>query len=200
MLDQLVAFCGERIALDDVLGHFRVHRAGNRRAASPAMSSDAQTAETLAVLDEQSEGGKDLLRLLSELIAHLRNLLVFQVNPDERAVRRIGGAGRGFQGSSAAAFDGTSAGTHRRIRRRRKPHEVGSEQEASFRDRAHQGDPESRPDHAHGSHRRARRSSARRNPPPLARRRICNPNRAWKQPAPHLRKSPNPHAAWIGQV
>ena len=39
------------------------------------------TSAALAVLDSQSEAGKDLMRLLAELIAHLRNLLVLQVNP-----------------------------------------------------------------------------------------------------------------------
>lgn len=81
MLDQLVAFCGETIRLDDVLGIFgftALETVG--RLAGHIVSQ--QTAEALAVLDSQSEDGKDLSRLLSELIAHLRDLLVFQVNPD----------------------------------------------------------------------------------------------------------------------
>ncbi len=80
MLDQLVAFCGETIGLDDVLGIFGFTAPETvARLAGHVVSQ--QTAEALAVLDAQSEGGKDLLRLLSELIAHLRDLLVFQVNP-----------------------------------------------------------------------------------------------------------------------
>ncbi len=87
MLDQLVAFCGETIGLDDVLGIFGF-------TAPETVSNLAghivsrQTGEALAVLDAQSEGGKDLLRLLSELIAHLRDLLVFQVNPEGAVAER----------------------------------------------------------------------------------------------------------------
>ena len=80
MLDQLVAFCGERIALDDVLSVFGF-TAPETVARMAGHLLERQTPETLAVLDEQTEGGKDLLRLLSELIGHLRNLLVYQVNP-----------------------------------------------------------------------------------------------------------------------
>ena len=80
MLDQLVAFCGGGIALDDVLGIF-----GFTAPETVASLADAVLAGSapgaLAVLDAQSEGGKDLVRLMGELIGHLRNLLVFQVNP-----------------------------------------------------------------------------------------------------------------------
>ena len=81
MLDQLVAFCGETIGLEDVLGIFGF-TAPETVANLAGHIVSRRTSEALAVLDAQSEGGKDLLRLLSELIAHLRDLLVFQVNPD----------------------------------------------------------------------------------------------------------------------
>ena len=81
MLDQLVAFCGGRIALDDVLGIFGFTAPETVSQMAGALL-DKDTPGALAVLDAQSEAGKDLLRLLGELIAHLRNLLVFQVNPD----------------------------------------------------------------------------------------------------------------------
>ena len=80
MLDQLVAFCGDAIGLDDVLGIFGFTAPETvSRLAGGLLNRD--TPATLAVLDEQSEAGKDLMRLMGELIAHLRNLLVFQVNP-----------------------------------------------------------------------------------------------------------------------
>ena len=80
MLDQLVAFCGDAIQLDDVLGIFGFTAPETvSRLASGLLNRD--TPATLTVLDEQSEAGKDLMRLMGELIAHLRNLLVFQVNP-----------------------------------------------------------------------------------------------------------------------
>ena len=81
MLDQLVAFCGETIRLDDVLGIFGF-TAPETVAGMAGHILHQRTADALGVLDAQSEGGKDLLRLLSELIAHFRDLLVFQVKPD----------------------------------------------------------------------------------------------------------------------
>ena len=100
MLDQLVAFCGERIALDDVLGIFGF-TAPETVARMAGHLLERQTSETLAVLDEQSEGGKDLLRLLSELIAHLRNLLVFQVNPASTRTETPGGLASVFEAQAA---------------------------------------------------------------------------------------------------
>ena len=81
MLDQLVAFCGGRIGQEDVLGIFGFTAPETVSQMAGALL-DKDTPAALAVLDAQSEAGKDLLRLLGELIAHLRNLLVFQVNPD----------------------------------------------------------------------------------------------------------------------
>ena len=99
MLDQLVAFCGNTIALDDVLGIFGFTAPETvARLASSLLNRD--TPGTMAVLDEQSEGGKDLMRLTSELITHLRNLLVFQVNPAS-AQAEIGGSADTFQTQSA---------------------------------------------------------------------------------------------------
>ena len=99
MLDQLVAFCGDAIALDDVLGIFGFTAPETvARLASSLLGRN--TSDTLAVLDEQSEAGKDLMRLMGELIAHLRNLLVFQVNPAS-AQAEIGGGADTFQTQSS---------------------------------------------------------------------------------------------------
>ena len=81
MLDQLVAFCGETIAEADVLNVFgftseqtvvdltgHVLRSG--------------TAGALELLYQQCESGKDMMRLMSDLIAYLRDLLVFKAKPD----------------------------------------------------------------------------------------------------------------------
>ena len=96
MLDQLVAFCGAAIQLDDVLGIFGFTAPETvSRLAGGLLNRD--TPATLAVLDEQSEAGKDLMRLMGELIAHLRNLLVFQVNP---ASAQAEGMTDVFQGQS----------------------------------------------------------------------------------------------------
>ena len=99
MLDQLVAFCGEKIALEDVLGIFGF-TAPETVARMAGHLLERQTPETLAVLDEQAEGGKDLLRLLSELIGHFRNLLVFQVNPDSARAETSGPLAGVFEAQS----------------------------------------------------------------------------------------------------
>ncbi len=102
MLDQLVAFCGDTIALDDVLGIF-----GFTAPETVAQMAEhllrGDTSGVLGVLDAQSEAGKDLLRLLAELISHLRNLLVYQVNPNS-AKEEIGETMLGFYASQAAAI------------------------------------------------------------------------------------------------
>ena len=102
MLDQLVAFCGDTIALDDVLGIF-----GFTAPETVAQMADhllrGDTPGVLGVLDAQSESGKDLLRLLAELISHLRNLLVYQVNPGS-AKEEIGETMLRFYETQAASI------------------------------------------------------------------------------------------------
>ncbi len=81
MLDQLVSFCGEKIEEADVLNIFGFTSAHTTTAlVDHLISGDA--APALAVLHEQAEAGKDLSRLMSDLIAHLRNLLVIQCDPN----------------------------------------------------------------------------------------------------------------------
>ncbi len=79
MLDQLVAFCGDRIAREDVLNIFGF-TAPEVVAGLAGAVLEGSTTGALAALDAQAEAGKDLLRLLGELISHLRNVLVCQVN------------------------------------------------------------------------------------------------------------------------
>jgi DNA polymerase-3 subunit gamma/tau len=81
MLDQLVAFCGEKIAERDVLNVFGF--------TSEQTVSDltgqilrGETPEAIDLLNEQSEAGKDMMRLMADLIAYLRDLLVFKAKPD----------------------------------------------------------------------------------------------------------------------
>src|SRR5438045_9162227 len=81
MLDQLVAFCGEKIKEADVLNVFGF--------TSQQMVADfvgrilrGETADALALLHEQCEAGKDMMKLMSDTIAYLRDLLVFKVKPD----------------------------------------------------------------------------------------------------------------------
>ena len=81
MLDQLVAFCGDSISEADVLKVF-----GFTSQQTVANFTDkilhAATAEAVQLLHDQSESGKDMMRLMADLIAYLRDLLVFKVKPD----------------------------------------------------------------------------------------------------------------------
>jgi DNA polymerase-3 subunit gamma/tau len=81
MLDQLVAFCGNQIEEADVLNIFGFTSAQTTTTLVDHLIA-GETAPALAVLHEQAEAGKDLSRLMSDLIAHLRNLLVIQCDPD----------------------------------------------------------------------------------------------------------------------
>jgi DNA polymerase III subunit gamma/tau len=81
MLDQLVAFCGEKISESDVLNVFGF-TSEQTVADLTGKILRAQTAPALDVLYEQCEAGKDMMRLMSDLISYLRDLLVFKVKPD----------------------------------------------------------------------------------------------------------------------
>jgi DNA polymerase III subunit gamma/tau len=81
MLDQLVAFCGEKISENDVLNVFGFT---SEQTVVDLMRHilRAETPEAIDLLHQQSEGGKDMMRLMSDLIAYLRDLLVFKAKPD----------------------------------------------------------------------------------------------------------------------
>jgi DNA polymerase-3 subunit gamma/tau len=84
MLDQLVAFCGDPISEADVLKVF-----GFTSEQTVANFTEkilrGETAQALDVLHEQCEAGKDMMKLMSDLIAYLRDLLVFKVKPEALA-------------------------------------------------------------------------------------------------------------------
>ena len=81
MLDQLVAFCGEKIAEADVLKVFGFTSQQTVAHFTEKILSGA-TAEAVELLHAESEAGKDMMRLMSDLISYLRDLLVFKVKPD----------------------------------------------------------------------------------------------------------------------
>ncbi|MGO9608953.1 MAG: DNA polymerase III subunit gamma/tau [Verrucomicrobiia bacterium] len=74
-LDQLIAFCGNRIAESDVLSVFGLV-AHDRIAKLTDALIDGQTTKGLRVLKELDDVGKDLQRLMADLLDHFRNLLV----------------------------------------------------------------------------------------------------------------------------
>jgi DNA polymerase III subunit gamma/tau len=81
MLDQLVSFCGDTITEADVLNifGFTAQRAVSELCEA-VLATDASTA--LHAVHEHAEAGKDLGRLMSDFISHLRNLLVLKANPE----------------------------------------------------------------------------------------------------------------------
>jgi DNA polymerase-3 subunit gamma/tau len=80
MLDQLVAFCGENISEADVLNVFGF-TSQQTVASFTEQILRGETADAVQLLHEQSEAGKDMMRLMSDLISYLRDLLVFKVKP-----------------------------------------------------------------------------------------------------------------------
>src|SRR5215475_12539419 len=81
MLDQLVAFCGEKISENDVLNVFGF-TSEQTVVDLTGRILGGETAAALDFLHQQSEAGKDMMRLMSDLIAYLRDLLVFKAKPD----------------------------------------------------------------------------------------------------------------------
>ncbi len=78
-LDQLISFCGNKIEEPDVLSMFGLTAQSNLLELSRAvLSGEVQTA--LQQLHDLAKNGKDLSRLLSDLLNHFRNLLIFQVS------------------------------------------------------------------------------------------------------------------------
>ena len=84
MLDQLVSFCGDPISEDDVLKVFGF-TSEQTVASLTEKILRGQTSEALSQLEEQAAAGKEMMKLMSDLIAHLRDLLVFKVKPDALA-------------------------------------------------------------------------------------------------------------------
>lgn len=87
-LDQLISFCGTEIAEPDVLSMFGLVARGQILALSDALIA-GETAGALAVLDELARNGKDLGRLLTDLLHHIRNLLIFQVSQGDRQLLEV---------------------------------------------------------------------------------------------------------------
>ena len=81
MLDQLVAFCGEKIGENDVLDVFGF-TSEQTVVDLTGRILRGETPGAIDLLHQQSEAGKDMMRLMSDLIAYLRDLLVFKVKPD----------------------------------------------------------------------------------------------------------------------
>jgi DNA polymerase-3 subunit gamma/tau len=78
-LDQLISFCGEKIEEPDVLS--MVGLTAQSQIVELARSILAGEAElALRELNDLAKHGKDLSRLLSDVLNHFRNLLIYQVS------------------------------------------------------------------------------------------------------------------------
>ncbi len=78
-LDQLISFCGEKIEESDVLSMFGLTAQSQLLDLSGAVLS-GNIEGALRQLSELAGHGKDLGRLLGDLLNHFRNLLIFQVS------------------------------------------------------------------------------------------------------------------------
>jgi DNA polymerase-3 subunit gamma/tau len=84
-LDQLISFCGGEIVEADVLAMFGLAAQGQILALSQAVLA-GETEKALRQLNDLAQEGKDLGRLVSELLQHFRNLLLFQVSHGDLAL------------------------------------------------------------------------------------------------------------------
>jgi DNA polymerase-3 subunit gamma/tau len=81
MLDQLVAFCGDPISEADVLKVFGF-TSEQTVADFTGRILRGETAAALDLLHAECENGKDMMKLMSDLIGYLRDLLVCKVKPE----------------------------------------------------------------------------------------------------------------------
>jgi DNA polymerase-3 subunit gamma/tau len=78
-LDQLISFCGANIAEADVLSMFGLAARSQILALGEAVLA-GEAEQALRQLNELAQQGKDIARLVSELLNHFRNLLIFRVS------------------------------------------------------------------------------------------------------------------------
>jgi DNA polymerase-3 subunit gamma/tau len=80
MLDQLVAFCGNTVGEQEVLDVFGLTSEHIVADLTHAILSQTAAA-ALAIVHQQAEAGKDLTKLLGDLLAFFRNLLIYKIDP-----------------------------------------------------------------------------------------------------------------------
>ncbi|MFM7102748.1 MAG: DNA polymerase III subunit gamma/tau, partial [Verrucomicrobiota bacterium] len=88
-LDQLISFCGGRVVEADVLAMFGLTSRAQIRDLAGAVL-DGRMESALRALDSLARSGKDLSRLLGDLLAHFRNLLLFQVARGDASLLEVG--------------------------------------------------------------------------------------------------------------
>ncbi len=87
-LDQLISFCGTTVVEADVLSMFGLAaRAQLLELADAILAGDS--ANALRLLDQLARSGKDLGRLLGDLLTHFRNLLIFKVSRGDKSLLEV---------------------------------------------------------------------------------------------------------------
>ena len=87
-LDQLISFCGDHITEPDVLSIFGLTAQGQLFALAEAVLNGDST-RMLTDLNALASQGKDLGRLVGDLLTHIRNLLVFVVSKGDLSLLEI---------------------------------------------------------------------------------------------------------------
>jgi DNA polymerase-3 subunit gamma/tau len=87
-LDQLISFCGDKIEEPDVLSMFGLVAQSQILDLSRAVLA-GEIDGALRQLNDLASHGKDLGRLLSDLLGHFRNLLLFQVSRGDLKILEV---------------------------------------------------------------------------------------------------------------
>src|SRR5262245_35415512 len=106
-LDQLISFCGDKIEEPDVLTMFGLTAQGQILDLSRAVLA-GEIHTTLQQLNDLAQKGKDLGRLLADLLSHFRNLILFQVSKGDLSLMEVSEAEAGSlkEQSALATTDG----------------------------------------------------------------------------------------------
>ncbi|MDP6035530.1 MAG: DNA polymerase III subunit gamma/tau [Verrucomicrobiota bacterium] len=87
-LDQLISFCGDKISEGDVLSMFGLAAQAQVLGLTESiLNGESETA--LRQFNELASGGKELRRLVGDLLNHFRNLLVFMVSKSDVSLLEI---------------------------------------------------------------------------------------------------------------
>lgn len=87
-LDQLISFCGNKIEEPDVLSMFGLAAQNQILSLSQALL-EGQVQSALVQLTDFAQGGKDLGRLLGDLLNHFRNLLIYLVSKGDLSMLEV---------------------------------------------------------------------------------------------------------------
>lgn len=87
-LDQLISFCGEKIEEQDVLSMFGMSSQDQIISLSTAiLQGEAQS--VLSEFSDLVKSGKELPRLVEDLLNHFRNLMIFQISKGDLSVLEV---------------------------------------------------------------------------------------------------------------